>query len=83
MFSNSIKVERTFLIRVVSFSKIKNVMICGIDTYHDSAKKKGSVCAFIATSNEDKTRFFSRATLQESHQELSNNLTITVKCKLI
>ena len=58
-----------------------NVMICGIDTYHDSAKKKGSVCAFIATSNPTKTRFFSRASLQETHQELSNNLTITVKCK--
>jgi hypothetical protein len=61
--------------------KMKNTMICGIDTYHDSAKKKGSVCAFIATTNEDKTRFFSRATLQESHQELSSNLTLTVKCK--
>lgn len=58
---------------------INNVMICGIDTYHDSSKKKGSVCSFIATSNADKTKFFSRATLQESHQELSNNLTITVK----
>lgn len=62
---------------------MKNIMICGIDTYHDSAKKKGSVCAFIATTNEDKTRFFSRATLQETHQELSSNLTITVKCKLL
>ncbi len=58
---------------------IKNVMICGIDTYHDSAKKHGSVCAFIATVNEAKTKFYSRASLQETHQELSNNLTLTVK----
>lgn len=58
---------------------IKDLMICGIDTYHDSANKKKSVCAFIATMNEAKTRFFSRATLQETHQELSNNYTITVK----
>ena len=57
-------------------------MICGIDTYHDSAKKDSSVCAFIATINETKTRFFSRATLQATHQELSNNLTLVVKCKL-
>jgi len=58
---------------------IKNLMICGIDTYHDSAKKRSSVCAFIATSNEAKTKYFSRATIQETHQELSSNLSITVK----
>jgi aubergine-like protein len=57
-------------------------MICGIDTYHDSAKKDSSVCAFIATMNETKTRFFSRATLQATHQELSNNLTLVVKSAL-
>ena len=60
---------------------MKSIMICGIDTYHDSAKKKGSVCAFIATANPEHTRFFSRASLQETHQELSSNLTLTVKCK--
>lgn len=54
-------------------------MICGIDTYHDSATKHGSVCAFIATSNPIYTKFFSRATIQETHQELSSNLSITVK----
>lgn len=58
---------------------LKNVMICGIDTYHDSAKKYGSVCAFIATTNTNYTKYFSRATLQETHQELSSNLSITVK----
>lgn len=60
---------------------LKSVMICGIDTYHDSQKKKSSVCAFIATTNEAKTKFFSRATIQETHQELSSNLMITFKCK--
>jgi aubergine len=54
-------------------------MICGIDTYHDSQKRGASVCAFIATSNETKTKFFSRATIQDTHQELSSNLTLTVK----
>ena len=58
-------------------------MICGIDTYHDSDKKGQSVCAFIATINNTKTRFFSRATLQSSHQELSNNLTLVVKCECL
>jgi aubergine-like protein len=54
-------------------------MICGIDTYHDTAKKKSSVCAFIATTNDNKTKYFSRATIQETHQELSSNLSLTVK----
>lgn len=58
---------------------LTNAMICGIDTYHDSAKKHGSVCAFIATTNKTYTKYFSRATLQETHQELSSNLSITVK----
>ena len=58
-------------------------MICGIDTYHDSASKNSSVCAFIATSNAAKTKYFSRATIQQTHQELSNNLMLTVKCKEI
>jgi len=61
---------------------ITNVMICGIDTYHDSAQKNSSVCAFIATSNQSKTKYFSRATIQQTHQELSNNLMLTVKSSL-
>ncbi len=56
-------------------------MICGADTYHDTNMKNKSVFAFVSTSNQDKTRYFSRATIQETHQELSTNLTITVKCK--
>jgi len=58
---------------------MKNTMICGIDTYHDSQKKKSSVCAFIASSNENYTKFFSRATIQETHQELSTNLLLTFR----
>jgi len=62
---------------------IKNLMICGIDTYHDSVRKNASVCAFVATSNATKTRYFSRATIQETHQELSANLELTFRCKSI
>ena len=63
------------------YSQIKELMICGIDTYHDSASKNSSVCAFIATSNKEHTKYFSRATIQQTHQELSNNLVLTMKCK--
>lgn len=60
---------------------LTDTMICGIDTYHDSSKKNRSVCAFVATYNQNKSRFFSRAMIQETHQELAYNLTLTVKCK--
>jgi aubergine-like protein len=60
---------------------LKGAMFCGIDTYHDSAKVGRSACAFVATSNGAYTKFFSRATLQDTHQELSDNLTLSMKCK--
>jgi aubergine-like protein len=59
---------------------IKNLMICGIDTYHDSVRKNASVCAFVATTNTTHTKYFSRATIQETHQELSANLELTFRC---
>jgi aubergine-like protein len=62
---------------------MSKVMICGIDTYHDSVKKSASVCAFVATVNAEKTKFFSRATLQETHQELSDNLTLSMKSAIL
>ena len=58
-------------------------MICGIDTYHDGACKARSVNAFIATVNTTYTKFYSRATLQATHDELSHNLTSVVKCMFI
>lgn len=61
---------------------LTDTMICGIDTYHDSSKKNRSVCAFVATFNQNKSRFFSRAMIQETHQELAYNLTLTVKCNI-
>lgn len=53
---------------------LKNVMICGIDTYHDANKTENSVSAFIASLNATFTQWFSRATIQSQKEELSNGL---------
>lgn len=53
---------------------LKNVMICGIDTYHDANKKQNSVSAFIASLNATFTQWFSRATIQSQKEELLNGL---------
>lgn len=45
-------------------------MICGMDVYHDSIKKKRSVAGFVASLNAQITRWYSRACTQEPNQEL-------------
>lgn len=53
---------------------LKNAMICGIDTYHDSIKKDDSVSAFVASLNATYTRWYSRANIQKQKEELINGL---------
>ena len=36
---------------------MKNVMVIGVDTYHDSASKGKSVGGFIASTNSTFTRY--------------------------
>lgn len=55
---------------------LSNVMICGLDTYHDSSNKKQSVLAFISSLNQIMTRWFSMTTFQQSGQELGDALKI-------
>lgn len=51
-----------------------NVMICGVDTYHDPAHKADSVAALVASLNGTYTEWFSQAVLQCKKEELSNGL---------
>ena len=57
--------------------QLKNIMICGIDTYHDSSKKGRSVGAFVASINKSCTRYFSKVSFQMNHQELMDNLKVS------
>jgi len=61
---------------------IKNTMVVGIDTYHDSAKKGRSVGAFIASMNQTLTRYYSRCAFQSNHEELQNALKVCMQAAL-
>lgn len=61
---------------------LKNTMICGIDTYHDSTKKENSVSAFVASLNPTYTRWYSRAIIQKQKEELVNGLCASLVASL-
>ena len=54
---------------------LNNVMICGIDTYHEAKQQSNSVSAFVASINGTFTRWYSKAILQNKKEELVNGLT--------
>lgn len=56
----------------------KSVMICGMDTYHNPSKTERSVGAFVASLNNTYTKWYSKATIQSSHEELLHGLTISM-----
>lgn len=51
-----------------------NVMICGIDSYHEVGGKGNSVSAFVASLNKTYTRWYSKAVLQSKKEELMHGL---------
>lgn len=55
-----------------------NVMICGVDTYHDPSHKADSVAAFVASQNSTYTKWFSQAIVQKKKEELGNGLCIAL-----
>ncbi|XP_037807550.1 protein argonaute-3 [Lucilia sericata] len=52
----------------------KNVMICGIDSYHDAAQKGNSVAAFVASINHTYTKWYSKAVIQTKREEIVGGL---------
>ncbi|XP_032223626.2 piwi-like protein 1 [Nematostella vectensis] len=61
---------------------LKNLMIVGIDTYHDSSQKGRSVGGFVASLNKPCTRYYSRCTFQHSGQELVDGLKVCMTAAL-
>ena len=58
----------------------KTMMVCGVDVYHDPARRGQSV-GFVASVNPAMTRWYSRAKYQIPETELSQNLKIClVEC---
>ncbi|KAI6656672.1 piwi B [Oopsacas minuta] len=53
---------------------LKNLMVVGIDVYHDTAQGRNSIGAFVASSNHLCTRWYSRVTIQMKGQEIVDGL---------
>lgn len=53
-------------------------MICGFDTYHDSSRKGRSAGAFVASLNQNCTRWYSKVSFHAAGgwQELSDHMRI-------
>jgi aubergine-like protein len=61
---------------------LQNMMVCGVDTYHDSQVKGRSVAALVCSLNRACTRYYSKITFQHTHQELSDGLRINLTAAL-
>ncbi|NWR55762.1 PIWL1 protein, partial [Bucorvus abyssinicus] len=61
---------------------LKQVMIVGIDCYHDLLSGKHSVAGFVASLNQTMTRWFSRCVVQDRGQELVDGLKACLQTAL-
>ncbi|NXU70935.1 PIWL1 protein, partial [Oreotrochilus melanogaster] len=61
---------------------LKQVMIVGIDCYHDSLAGKQSIAGFVSSLNQTMTRWFSRSVVQSRGQELVDGLKACLQTAL-
>nr|XP_009930781.1 PREDICTED: piwi-like protein 1 isoform X1 [Opisthocomus hoazin] len=61
---------------------LKQVMIVGIDCYHDTLSGKHSIAGFVASLNQTMTRWFSRCAVQGRGQELVDGLKACLQAAL-
>ncbi|CAB3989275.1 piwi 1 [Paramuricea clavata] len=57
---------------------LKNLMVIGIDCYHDSVSKGKSISGFVASTNQTLTKYYSRCTSQHTGQELVDGIKVCV-----
>lgn len=61
------------------FMPLAAVMVCGYDTYHDTANRGRSFGAFVASTNRKLSRWFSKADTHDKIDELSVNLAANME----
>ncbi|XP_073532235.1 piwi-like protein 1 [Phyllobates terribilis] len=61
---------------------LKEIMIVGIDCYHDTLAGKRSIAGFVASLNQRMTRWFSRCILQDQKQEIVDGLKVCMQAAL-
>nr|AID23631.1 piwi-1 [Hofstenia miamia] len=54
--------------------RTQKMMVCGIDSYHDTSSPKRSVCGFVASLNYTFSRYHSRVCFQTHGQEIADGL---------
>ncbi|KAM4616451.1 piwi-like protein 1 isoform 1-T1 [Polymixia lowei] len=57
---------------------LKQLMIVGIDCYHDTVAGKRSIGALVASLNQGMTRWFSKCVLQDRGQEIMDGLKMAL-----
>ncbi|XP_055511474.1 piwi-like protein 1 [Leucoraja erinacea] len=61
---------------------LKQLMVIGIDCYHDNAAGRKSIAGFVASLNQTITRWFSRCIFQDRGQELVDGLKVCLQAAL-
>ncbi|XP_078658725.1 piwi-like protein 1 isoform X2 [Branchiostoma floridae x Branchiostoma belcheri] len=61
---------------------LKNIMVIGIDVYHEAKKGVRSVAGFVASTNRELTRWYSRTCFQLPGQELMDGLKLCLTAAL-
>ncbi|XP_068099765.1 piwi-like protein 1 [Hyperolius riggenbachi] len=61
---------------------LKELMIVGVDCYHDTLAGKRSIAGFVASLNQGMTRWFSRCVFQDPKQEIVDGLKICMQAAL-
>nr|AGL54162.1 PIWI-like protein 1 [Ambystoma mexicanum] len=61
---------------------LRQVMIVGIDCYHDNTAGRRSIAGFVASLNAGMTRWFSRCVLQDRGQEIVDGLKVCLQASL-
>ncbi|KAM4808124.1 piwi-like protein 1 [Rhinophrynus dorsalis] len=61
---------------------LKDLMVVGIDCYHDSTSGRRSIGGFVASLNQGMTRWFSRCVLQDPKQEIVDGLKVCMQAAL-
>ncbi|KAG6934493.1 piwi like RNA-mediated protein silencing 2 [Chelydra serpentina] len=55
---------------------LKQLMVIGMDVYHDPSRGMRSVVGFIASTNHTLTKWYSRVVFQMPHQEIADSLKL-------
>ncbi|XP_026177345.1 piwi-like protein 1 [Mastacembelus armatus] len=61
---------------------LKQLMVVGIDCYHDTTAGKRSIGALVASLNQSMTRWFSKCVLQQKGQEIMDSLKMALRAAL-